>query len=237
MSVPATTLNKACLSGVAAIAQAAQQVATGQSEVVVAGGMESMSNAPHLLPGARRGTRYGAAVLMDALDRDALICGFEGISMGAATDRDQARFGITRRDQDAFAAESHTRAAAAIKAGRLAEEIVPVTVSGRGRDVLVEDDEGCGRTPPERLAALPPAFSEGRRPSPRDRPPSCPTAPARWSSWTPSGPPRLGLAGAGRDRRLRHRRRTRYLAAAAARQRHPRRPAPRRDPRARATST
>jgi len=142
MSVPATTVNKACLSGLAAIAQAAQQIATGQSEVVVAGGMESMSNAPHLLPGARRGTRYGAAVLMDALDRDALICGFEGISMGAATDRDQARFGIARPDQDAFAAESHARAAAAIKAGRLAEEIVPVTVSGRGGDVLVEDDEG-----------------------------------------------------------------------------------------------
>jgi len=82
--------------------------------------------------------------------------------MGAATDRDQARFGIARADQDAFAAESHTRAAAAIKAGRLAEEIVKVTVTGRGGDVLVEDDEGVRPgTTVERLAALPPAFSDG----------------------------------------------------------------------------
>jgi acetyl-CoA C-acetyltransferase len=162
LTVPATTVNKACLSGVATIAQAAQLIATGQSEVVVAGGMESMSNAPHLLPGARRGLRYGAATLADALDRDALICGFDGISMGAATDRYQAGFGISRRDQDAFAAQSHARAAAAIKAGRLAAEIAAVTVPARTTDVLVEDDEGVRPdTTQERLAALPPAFGEG----------------------------------------------------------------------------
>jgi acetyl-CoA C-acetyltransferase len=167
LTVPATTVNKACLSGVATIAQAAQQVAAGQSEVVVAGGMESMSNAPHLLAGARRGLRPGAATLADALDRDALICGFDGISMGAATDRYQAGSGISRRDQDAFAAQSHARAASAIKAGRLAEEIAAVTVPARtgnvlAGDVLVEDDEGVRPgTTAERLAALPPAFAEG----------------------------------------------------------------------------
>jgi acetyl-CoA C-acetyltransferase len=161
MGVPATTINKLCLSGLTAIAQAAQQVAVGQYEVVVAGGVESMSNAPHLLAGARQGLRYGAAPLMDALDRDALVCGFDGISMGAATERYQVRLGISRADQDAFAAESHARAAAAIKAGRLAEEIVPVTVtSGKGQ-VTVEDDEGVRPgTTAEQLATLPPAFSD-----------------------------------------------------------------------------
>jgi acetyl-CoA C-acetyltransferase len=162
MSVPATTVNKLCLSGLAAIAQAAQQIMTGQSEVVVAGGMESMSNAPHLLPGSRRGVRYGEAVFVDSLDRDALVCGFDGISMGAATERYQKGLGISRQDQDAFAAESHARAAAAIKEGRLAEEIVPLTVDGRKDSVLVENDEGVRPgTTAERLARLQPAFSEG----------------------------------------------------------------------------
>jgi acetyl-CoA C-acetyltransferase len=162
MGVPATTVNKLCLSGLAAIAQAAQQIVTGQSEMVVAGGMESMSNAPYLLPrGPRRGLRYGDTPLCDALDQDALVCGFDAISMGAATDRYQARLGISREDQDAFAAESHARAAAAIKEGRLAGEIIPVTVPGRKGEVTVEDDQGIrpGITP-ARLAALRPAFSE-----------------------------------------------------------------------------
>jgi acetyl-CoA C-acetyltransferase len=160
MNVPATTLNKLCLSGLTAIAQAAQQIMTGQSEVVVAGGMESMSNAPHLLPGARRGFKYGAAALVDALDRDGLVCGFDGVSMGAATERYQAEFGTTRADQDSFAAESHARATAAIKAGRLAEEIVPVTGRGRQGEWTVEEDEGVRPgTTSEGLAALPPAFS------------------------------------------------------------------------------
>jgi acetyl-CoA C-acetyltransferase len=161
MSVPATTVNKLCLSGLAAIAQAAQQVTSGYSEVVVAGGMESMSNAPHLLPGSRRGVRYGPAAFLDSLDSDALVCGFDGISMGAATERYQAGLGISRADQDAFGAESHARAATAIKAGRLAEEIVPVTADGRRDSVLVENDEGVRPgTTAERLARLAPAFSE-----------------------------------------------------------------------------
>ena len=160
MRVPATTVNKLCLSGLTAIAQAAMQVAAGYSEVVVAGGMESMSNAPHLMPGVRAGLRYGGGGLEDALDKDALVCGFDGISMGAATDRYQTGLGISREAQDAFAADSHARAAAAVKAGRLAEEITPVaTVRGRKGDVTVEHDEGVRPgTTAERLAALPAAF-------------------------------------------------------------------------------
>ena len=120
-----------------------------------------MSNAPHLLPGARGGFKYGPGVLLDALDSDALVCGFDGISMGAATERYQAGLGISRADQDAFAAESHARAAAATKAGRLAEEITPVTVPRKG-NVAVEQDEGVWPgTTAQRLAGLPPAFSEG----------------------------------------------------------------------------
>jgi acetyl-CoA C-acetyltransferase len=120
-----------------------------------------MSNAPHLLPGARRGFKYGASQLTDALDQDALVCGFDGISMGAATERYQAGLGISRADQDEFAAESHARAAAAIKDGRLAEEIVPVSGSGRIGEGGIEDDEGVRPgTTTERLARLRPAFSD-----------------------------------------------------------------------------
>jgi acetyl-CoA C-acetyltransferase len=142
MGVPAVTVNKLCLSGLTAIAQAAAQVAAGYSEVVVAGGTESMTNAPHLLPGSRHGIKYGEATFADALDRDGLVCGFDGISMGAATERDQTGLGISRAEQDAFAAESHARAAAAIKDGRLAEEIVPVTVPARKGAMTVDTDEG-----------------------------------------------------------------------------------------------
>jgi acetyl-CoA C-acetyltransferase len=162
MTVPAVTVNKLCLSGLTAIAQAAMQVASGYSEIIVAGGMESMSGAPHLLPGARAGYKYGSGQVEDALNKDALVCGFDGISMGAATERYQAGLGISRQDQDEFAAESHARAAAAIKEGRLAEEIVPVaTVRGRKGDVTMEDDEGVRPgTTAQRLGALPAAFSK-----------------------------------------------------------------------------
>jgi len=160
MGVPATTLNKLCLSGLTAIALAAQQITVGQHEIVVAGGTESMSNAPYLLRRAGHGFRYGDTPLADALDQDALMCGFDGISMGAATERYQAGLGISREDQDAFAAESHARAAAAIKDGRLAEEIVPVTVPGRESDGAVAEDEGVRPgTTAQRLARLRPAFS------------------------------------------------------------------------------
>jgi acetyl-CoA C-acetyltransferase len=162
MTVPATTVNKLCLSGLATIAQAALQVQAGYSRVVVAGGMESMSNAPYLMRDTRRGLRYGSgAPVEDALDSDALVCGFDGVSMGAATDRYQARLGgISRGDQDEFAAESHARAVAAVKEGRLAEEIVPVSGAGSSGGVNLEQDEGIRPgTTTERLGRLRPAFS------------------------------------------------------------------------------
>jgi len=162
MSVPAVTVNKLCLSGLTAIAQAALQVAAGYSSVVVAGGTESMSNAPYLVPGARSGLKYGAGTFADALDQDALTCGFDGISMGAATEKYQGPLGISRADQDEFAAASHARAAAAIKEGRLADEVVPVTIKGRKGDVVVESDEGVRPgTTAESLGRLRPAFADG----------------------------------------------------------------------------
>jgi acetyl-CoA C-acetyltransferase len=162
MSVPSATVNKLCLSGLATIAQAAQQVQVGYSRVVVAGGMESMSNAPHLSRDTRRGLRYGGgAPLEDALESDALVCGFDGLPMGAATDKYQARLGgISRADQDEFAAESHARAVAAVKEGRLGEEIENVVSAGRKGEVTLEQDEGIRPgTTAERLAKLPAAFS------------------------------------------------------------------------------
>jgi acetyl-CoA C-acetyltransferase len=162
MSAPATTVNKLCLSGLTTIALAAQQVRAGDSQVVVAGGMESMSNAPYLSRDTRRGLRYGGgAPLEDALDSDALICGFDGLPMGAATDKYQAQLGgITRADQDKFAAESHARAVAAVKEGRLDEEIEPVTAAGRNGSVNLAQDEGIRPgTTAQRLGKLPAAFS------------------------------------------------------------------------------
>jgi acetyl-CoA C-acetyltransferase len=165
MSVPATTVNKLCLSGLTAIAQAAQQVQLGYSQVVVAGGIESMSNAPHLMRDARRGWRYGAGTAPeDSLDSDALFCGFDGLPMGAATDMYLAQLGgISRADQDEFAADSHARAVSALKEGRLAEEITMVSVTSRkGTEVSLEQDEGIRPgTTAERLARLPAAFSAG----------------------------------------------------------------------------
>jgi acetyl-CoA C-acetyltransferase len=157
--VPATTLNKLCLSGLSAIAYADQLIRLGQHEVVVAGGFESMTNAPHLVLGSRKGTKYGPGQMVDALDQDALTCAFDGVSMGAATERYQAQFGLTRLAQDEFAARSHERAAAAAKDGRFDHEIVAVTnVKG---DVLLNHDEGVrpGSTVAS-LGQLRPAFSK-----------------------------------------------------------------------------
>jgi acetyl-CoA C-acetyltransferase len=162
LTVPALSVNKLCLSGLTAIAQAAAQVAVGYSDVVVAGGTESMTNAPHVLPGARQGFKYGQAPLADALDRDGLVCGFDGISMGAATERYQAGLGISRAWQDEFSAASHEKAAAAIKDGRFAEEITPVTITTRKGPVTIETDEGVRPgTTADTLASLRPAFAEG----------------------------------------------------------------------------
>jgi acetyl-CoA acetyltransferase family protein len=159
-SVPASTVNKLCLSGLHAIALADLMIASGRHEVVVAGGMESMSGAPHLLRGSRTGWKYGPAAVEDALDRDALVCAFDGVSMGAATERHQQRFALTRQEQDEFSALSHQRAAQAQESGALSEEIAPVTVAGRRGETVVDADEGVRpESTAETLGRLRPAFS------------------------------------------------------------------------------
>jgi acetyl-CoA C-acetyltransferase len=160
MSVPATTVNKVCLSGLNAIYLADQMIAAGDAEIVVAGGMESMTVAPYLLPGARAGYRIGDATVVDSMMLDGLTCAFDQCAMGLATDRYNQKVGVTRERQDAFAAASHEKAAAAIKDGRFADEIVAVSVpQRRGEPILVDTDEGVRPgTTPETLAALRPAF-------------------------------------------------------------------------------
>jgi acetyl-CoA C-acetyltransferase len=156
--VPATTINKICLSGLTAVIDAARLVRTGEAQVVVAGGQESMSNAPHALLGSRLGLPYGDATLVDTLD-DGLTDPFSGTSMGVLTEADNAALAITRRAQDAFAARSHQLAAR--YCADLHAEIVPVPVIGRrGGATLVEHDEGIRPdSTVESLAALPPAFA------------------------------------------------------------------------------
>ncbi|MFJ9903485.1 acetyl-CoA C-acyltransferase [Streptomyces sp. NPDC101152] len=161
-SVPASTVNKLCLSGLHAIALADLMIASGRHEVVVAGGMESMSGAPHLLRGSRGGWRYGAATIEDALDRDALVCAFDGVSMGAATERYQQPYGLTREEQDEYSALSHQRAAHAQESGALAAEVAPVTVAGRRGERVVDTDEGVRPdSTAEGLGRLKPAFLAG----------------------------------------------------------------------------
>jgi len=161
MDVPAITINKVCLSGLDAIALADQLIRAGEFDVVVAGGMESMTAAPYLLPKARGGYRYGNAEMLDATYHDGLFDAFDREAMGESTERHNARFDATRQEQDEYAARSHERAAAAMKDGRFAEEIVPVPVpQRRGEPILVTEDEGVRpETTPESLARLKPAFS------------------------------------------------------------------------------
>jgi acetyl-CoA C-acetyltransferase len=161
MGVPATTLNKVCLSGVTAIQTARQQIQLGEADVVIAGGMESMSQAPYLLPKARQGYRMGNAEVVDAMIHDGLWCAFDDEHMGAGADRMNFEYGITRDAQDEWSAASHERAAAAWKDGRFAEEVVPVDVpQRRGDAVVVDTDEGMRPgTTTESLAKLRPAFS------------------------------------------------------------------------------
>jgi len=159
MSVPAVTVNKLCLSGLVAVALADQAIRSGQHKVLVVGGMESMTKAPHLLRGSRLGWKYGDVTAEDALDRDALICAFDAISMGAGTERYQKPYGVTRAEQDAWSARSHQRAAAAAESGVFAAEIVPVKVKGRSGDSEVTSDEGVRpSTTVDSLSLLRPAF-------------------------------------------------------------------------------
>jgi acetyl-CoA C-acetyltransferase len=159
--VPAITINKVCLSGMSAIAMADQMIRAGEIEVAVAGGMESMTNAPYVLPKARDGSRLGDAELIDTMIHDGLWSSFRNHHMGEGTDEVSAELGLTREEQDAWAARSHRRAQDAWEAGRMAEEVVPVDVAGRKGEpgVVVERDEGIRTdTTIEKLAALRPAF-------------------------------------------------------------------------------
>jgi acetyl-CoA C-acetyltransferase len=160
-TVPATTVNKVCLSGLTAIVDAARLIRAGEADVVVAGGQESMSQAPHLLPGSRRGWTYGDLQAVDSLAHDGLTDAFDHESMGASTERGNASLGISREAQDAVAVASHRRAAAAVASGVFAAEIVGVDVpQRRGDPVRVDTDEGIRPdTSPESLAALRPAFA------------------------------------------------------------------------------
>jgi acetyl-CoA C-acetyltransferase len=162
MSVPALTVNKVCLSGLDAIALAAQLVRLGEHDVVVAGGMESMTRAPHLLPNSRAGYKYGPFEVTDSMAFDALTDAFDHLSMGQSTENSGRKLGITRAEQDGFAAASHQRAAAAAKNGLFAAEIAGVTIPQRGGDQLtVTEDEGIRPgTTAESLAKLRPAFGK-----------------------------------------------------------------------------
>ncbi len=162
MDVPALTINKVCLSGIDAIALADQLIRAGEFEIVVAGGMESMTNAPHLLKGSRSGVKYGDWTLVDSMALDALTCAFDKMGMGDSTEKHNARYDLTREEQDAFSARSHQRAAAAAATGVFAEEIAPVTVPQRkGDPVIVDADEGIrADTTVESLGKLRPAFAK-----------------------------------------------------------------------------
>lgn len=159
--VPAVTINKVCLSGLAAVIDAARLIRAGEATVVVAGGQESMTNAPHVLPGSRKGWTYGSISALDSAAHDGLTDAFEGISMGASTERYTSELGLTREAQDAFAAASHQRAGAAAASGVFADEIAPVSIPQRkGDPVVVSADEGVRPdSTAETLAGLRPSFA------------------------------------------------------------------------------
>jgi acetyl-CoA C-acetyltransferase len=161
MSVPSISINKVCLSGLNSIYLADQMIQSGEADIVVAGGMESMTNAPYLAMGARSGFRFGDVQLLDAIQRDGLWCAFDACLMGLGTER-YAAGDISRDVQDDLAMKSNQRAAAAIAAGRLADEIVPISIPQRKGDPLVIDtDEGVrASTTMESLGSLKPAFDK-----------------------------------------------------------------------------
>jgi acetyl-CoA C-acetyltransferase len=162
MTVPATTVNKVCLSGLNSIYLADKMIQAGEAEVVVAGGMESMTQAPYLLPGARAGYRIGDQKVVDSMMYDGLFCAFDQVAMGAGTEKYAASAGLAREPQDALAAASHERAARAAKDGLFDNEIVPVEIpQRRGDPVVFDTDEGVrGETTTESLAGLRPAFDK-----------------------------------------------------------------------------
>ncbi|MEU8413769.1 acetyl-CoA C-acetyltransferase [Amycolatopsis japonica] len=161
MSVPALTINKVCLSGLDAIALADQLIRAGEFDLIVAGGQESMTQSPHLLPKSRAGFKYGDTTLVDHMAYDGLFCAFDQVAMGSSTEKYNSRYGLTREQQDEFSARSHQRAAAAIAEGRFDAEIAPVSIPQRkGDPVVFSQDEGVrADTTAEGLAKLRPAFA------------------------------------------------------------------------------
>jgi acetyl-CoA C-acetyltransferase len=162
LDVPSSTINKVCLSGLNAIYLAHLMINAGEAEIVVAGGMESMTQAPHLLSGARGGIRIGDATLVDSMMHDGLTCAIDRCAMGLGTENYNREVGVSRERQDAFAAASHAKADAAINAGRMAEEIVPVEILQRkGEPKIVDTDEGVRpETTAASLGDLRPAFTK-----------------------------------------------------------------------------
>ncbi|MFA7488971.1 MAG: acetyl-CoA C-acyltransferase [Lysobacteraceae bacterium] len=155
-----TTINKVCGSGMKAIMLGSDLIRAGSVKVVVAGGMESMTNAPHLLNGSRTGLRYGNAEMLDHMAFDGLTNAYDGKSMGIFADATAEKYNFSREDQDAFAAESVRRALAALESNAFADEIAPVTVSGRKGDVVHSTDEQPGRCNIEKIPTLRPAFNK-----------------------------------------------------------------------------
>lgn len=162
MNVPALTVNKVCLSGLDAIALADQLIRAGEFDVVVAGGQESMTNAPHLLPKSREGHKYGAIEMLDSMAYDGLTDAYENIPMGESTEKHNGRLGLDRASQDVIGAQSHQRAAAAQENGLFEAEITPVEIPQRkGDPVLFARDEGIrAETTAETLGKLRPAFAK-----------------------------------------------------------------------------
>jgi acetyl-CoA C-acetyltransferase len=159
-TVECTTVNKVCASGSKAIMFAAQAIMLGQAEVILAGGMESMSNVPYYLDKARFGAKYGNGQMIDGLVRDGLWDPYHDYAMGNAADATAAHYGITREEQDAFARQSYERSAAAAQAGKKKEEIVPVTITVRGKDTVVSDDEEYTKVQFDKMPGLKPAFTK-----------------------------------------------------------------------------
>jgi acetyl-CoA C-acetyltransferase len=160
VGIGAITVNKVCGSGLQAVMFARREILVGDAEVIVAGGMESMTNAPYLLPKARAGYRMGNGEIVDSMIYDGLWDPYDNMHMGNCGDMVAQKYGFTRQDQDAFATESFKRAQAAQKAGRFKDEIVPVTVKDRKGETLVDEDEGPKKAQLDKMASLRPAFSK-----------------------------------------------------------------------------
>lgn len=160
-TVPCTTINKVCSSGMKTVMFAAQSIMSGQADILVAGGMESMSNIPYYIPKARWGHKFGGGELVDGLQKDGLQDAYNHLAMGTSADATATKYGISREQQDAFAIQSYKRAAAATEAGKFADEIIPVAVpQRRGDDIIVAEDEEYKNVRFDKIPSLRPAFTK-----------------------------------------------------------------------------